>query len=38
MPLIVETLLLCGLAFFIGLALAALIFRPRPARGSYLDE
>jgi len=37
-PLIVETLLLCGLFFFIGLGLSALFFRPRRTRGSYLED
>ena len=38
MPLIVETLLLCIVAFLLGLGLAALLFRPRRPRGSYLEE
>lgn len=37
MPLIVETLLLCAVAFFIGLGLAVLLFRPRRPRDSYLE-
>lgn len=37
MPLIVETLLLCTAAYVLGIAVAALLFRPRH-RGSFLED
>jgi hypothetical protein len=38
MPLFIETLLLCAVAFFIGVGLAVLLFRRRRPRDSYLEE
>ncbi len=38
MPLIAETLLLCALAFLIGLGVSALLFKPRRPADSYLGE
>lgn len=37
MPLIAETLILCALAYGVGLGAGRLLFRRRP-RGSYLEE
>lgn len=38
MPLFAETLLLCAIAYFLGLGLAFMLFKPRRPRDSYLED
>lgn len=38
MPLIAETLLLCAVAYGLGVGVSALLFKRRRPRDSYLEE